>query len=335
MTPTTTPPPAPLAKPAPARKAQHHILLDIEALGVRPGSAIVQLGAVAFCPRTGALLGEPFHRHILPHAKLHTELRTLHWHTERGTWPPAPPAEPVTLEEALAGFSRWVEETGRPHTWWSWGSTYDFPLLDAACHVLGCEPPWNYWQTACARTVWRMAFPYGKTAPRPHHALEDSIAAVKDLHQAIRKCREEGPDESAATAARPDDGATSTMNPAVDAGGTAECLEPEAIAELYPRRQAVREAVRHIARHIADGVDARAIADGTRAIAEVIRQLPSGHLNAYVPSAEKFFAHRRWEDDPRTWLRLSPANGPHATARNGGQPEKLSLGGRTGRTIRI
>jgi len=183
----TAPTPKPSSTATTAKKNQHHILLDIEALGVRPGSAIVQLGAVAFSPRGGELIGEAFHRHILPHSQLHTELRTLHWHMERGTWPPAPPAEPVTLEQALAEFSRWVEETGRPHTWWSWGSTYDFPLLDAACHKLSREAPWAYWQTACARTVWRMAFPYGKTAPRPHHALEDSIAAVKDLHLALRE----------------------------------------------------------------------------------------------------------------------------------------------------
>lgn len=193
MTPTSmfpAPPcPTPSATPCSTKNKPLHILLDIEALGVRPGSAIVQLGAVAFSPHTGEIMGETFHRHILPHAQLHTELRTLHWHTERGTWPPAPPAAPVALEQALAEFSRWVEETGRPHTWWSWGSTYDFPLLDAACHVLGREGPWAYWQTACARTVWRMAFPFGKTAPRPHHALEDSIAAVKDLHQALGEIR--------------------------------------------------------------------------------------------------------------------------------------------------
>lgn len=106
------------------------------------------------------------------------------------------------------------------------------------------------------------------------------------------------------------------------------------IASLYPRRQSVQEAMRHISRHIMAGADPRAIADGTRAIAAVIRQLPSGHLNAYVPSAEKFFANRRWEDDPQTWLRMAPAKGNRAL-QNGAQPTKLSLGGRTGTTIRI
>jgi len=125
--------------------------------------------------------------------------------------------------------------------------------------------------------------------------------------------------------------------PAPSSPSTTPAPVPDAaaIAELYPRRQSMREAVRHILRHIAEGTDPRAIADGTRAIAAVIRELPSGPLNAYVPSAERFFANRRWEDDPRTWLRLTPARGQNAAARNGGQPEALSLGGRTGRTIRI
>ena len=193
MNTTTTidhPRPSPAVPPSVKKNDPLHLLLDIEALGVRPGASIVQLGAVVFSPRSGTL-GATFHRHIRPHPEMHRELRTLHWHTERNTWPPAPPAVPVPLEEAFAEFSRWVAEQGRPHTWWSWGATYDFPLLDAAYHLLGREAPWAYWQTACARTVWRMAFPYGKTAPRPHHALEDSLAAVGDLQEAIRHLREE------------------------------------------------------------------------------------------------------------------------------------------------
>jgi|GEM_PF-5303520 len=174
--------------------------------------------------------------------------------------------------------------------------------------------------------------------PHPAEALPSKIEPLWKGNgtgegKGTGKEEEEGRDIPMPSPPSPDaPGATMvTVVPAADA---AFRLDAASIAELYPRRQSVQEAVRHIARHIADGVDPRAIADGTRAIAAVIRQLPSGHLNAYVPSAEKFFANRRWEDDPRTWLRLAPADG-HRTSRNGGQPEKLSLGGRRGRTIRV
>src|SRR5690606_10892154 len=70
--------------------------------------------------------------------------------------------------------------------------------------------------------------------------------------------------------------------PAVVAAAAAP-LDAASIAALYPRREAMREAVAHITRHLGDGADPQAMADGTRAIAAVIRQLPSGHLNAFVP----------------------------------------------------
>ena len=104
------------------------------------------------------------------------------------------------------------------------------------------------------------------------------------------------------------------------------------IVAFYPRREAVREAVEHVARAIREGTPPESIAAGTRAIAEVISKLPSGHLNAYVPSAARFFANRRWEDDPRTWQRAAAkGGGQHA----GAMPAAPSLGGRKGTVIRV
>ncbi|RYD29676.1 MAG: hypothetical protein EOP87_17920 [Verrucomicrobiaceae bacterium] len=190
-------------------------------------------------------------------------------------------------------------------------------------------------------TDGEMAAPDGDAPSIPHASPilkygcpNSRVIAEQEKEKEQEYQQEHARADATAPSPRPADGACATMVPVIPADDAAFRLDAASIAELYPRRQSVQEAVRHIARHMADGVDPRAIADGTRAIATVIRQLPSGHLNAYVPSAEKFFANRRWEDDPRTWLRLAPADG-HRTARNGGQPDKLSLGGRRGRTIRI
>lgn len=94
------------------------------------------------------------------------------------------------------------------------------------------------------------------------------------------------------------------------------------IVALYPRREGVAEAIGHVTRHLRAGADVRSIIEGTKAIAAVISQMPSGHLNAFVPAAAAFFAKRRWEDDPATWLR----NGNSRT--NGAAPPPPSLGGR-------
>lgn len=93
------------------------------------------------------------------------------------------------------------------------------------------------------------------------------------------------------------------------------------IVGAYPKREAVAEALGHVTRSVRNGADPAAILTGTRAIAAVIGQLPSGHLNAFVVSAGTFFKNERWRDDPQTWLRSG-------AAKNGAAAGSLKLGGR-------
>jgi hypothetical protein len=111
-------------------------------------------------------------------------------------------------------------------------------------------------------------------------------------------------------------------------GGVGENKLPDIVA-LYPKRERQSEAVEALAVHVRKGTDLDAVAAGTRAIAAIIQRMPGGHLNAYVPSAATFFRNRRWEDDPKTWLR-------NAGRTNGAPVEELNLGGRRpARTIEI
>jgi len=127
----------------------------------------------------------------------------------------------------------------------------------------------------------------------------------------------------------PDETITANPPPGSSRGAMAQATD---IVAFYPRRESIREAVEHVARAIREGTPPQAIADGTRAIAATIAKLPSAHLNAYVPSAAKFFANRRWEDDPRTWLRSATKGALHHA---GALPAPPSLGGRKGTTIRV
>jgi hypothetical protein len=102
-------------------------------------------------------------------------------------------------------------------------------------------------------------------------------------------------------------------------GGAKEL--PDVVA-LYPKREKVAEAIEALAVHVRKGADLDAVRSGTQAIAAVIARLPGAHLNAYVPSAAQFFRHRRWEDDPQTWLRNAGKHG------NGAPQQTLDLGGR-------
>jgi hypothetical protein len=95
---------------------------------------------------------------------------------------------------------------------------------------------------------------------------------------------------------------------------------PDVVA-LYPKRERQSEAVEALAAHVRKGADLDAVVAGTRAIAAIIQRMPGGHLNSYVPSAATFFRNRRWEDDPKTWLRNA------GTKSNGAPVEELFRGG--------
>jgi len=163
-----------------------HILIDIEALGTRPGSAIIELGAVAFYPESGTI-GETFETMIEPQAPFTADMETLEWHRKKGTWPRPFAEGSHSIGSALAQFETWIRGCGEVETFWAWGATYDFPLLERAFDFVGNSPPWNYWEQRCARTVWQLAFGDRRHGPRPHRAVEDAKSAAVDLMEAIAK----------------------------------------------------------------------------------------------------------------------------------------------------
>lgn len=178
------------------------LFIDIEALGLRQGSAVIQLGAVVFDRETGET-AEDIQLYLQPEKgdPWHADPDTLAWHDKQGTYPHPPEVRRITLTagEGIDAFLDWLGEVATAgheiDDVWSWGATYDFPLLDPYWerYATGGEPPWAYWQPACARTVWKLAFPGVKHGPRPHHALEDCLAGVADLCAALAKLKGKGP----------------------------------------------------------------------------------------------------------------------------------------------
>lgn len=165
-----------------------HIMIDIEALGRRPGCAVIEFAAVAFCPETGRI-GQVFDALIRPGMPFTAEIETLAWHLDKGTWP-RPESKDISarpIDEVLHDFKSWANDLGTVEAFWSWGSTYDFPILTHAFDVMGTDGPWEYYQCRCARTVWNCVFPGQRPAPRPHSALADAVAAAHDLMAALSR----------------------------------------------------------------------------------------------------------------------------------------------------
>lgn len=166
----------------------HHLFIDFEALAQSPDAAPIELGAVLFNPETAEILSE-FYRVVRPNPWLRKEDATLQWHAERGSFPftDEREAQAIPLLNALLEFKAWVQILPVWESVFSWGSTYDFPILATASTLEQVAMPWHYAQQECARTVWRRAFGDRKHAPRPHHALKDCRAGVADLCEALKQ----------------------------------------------------------------------------------------------------------------------------------------------------
>lgn len=174
--------------------AEIHVMLDIETLANRPGAAIVELAAQAFAfvPALGEIrqVGfQGFERAILPHEALWADIDTLRWHEKKGQWKGP---NGIYMAQAFEEFGLWARDLQAElcdvATWWSWGATFDFPVLDYAWLVSGIRNgrPWKYWEIECARTVWRRAFgPDVRRPERSHRAADDVAAAIGDLGKAL------------------------------------------------------------------------------------------------------------------------------------------------------
>lgn len=190
-------------------------------------------------------------------------------------------------------------------------------------------------QLALNNKVIIAAIRQAKTLPSPLQAA--FLAAYPELLESIV----ETPSETSPSEGGPHGVTTTTTSGETSGedlpeGGEGEttpgAIAPETIVAAYPRREATAECLRIVAGHIRAGHDPATMLQGTREIAAAISHLPSGHLNAYVVGAPKFFRDLRWQDDPSTWLRQAAKASEKAGP--GGKPtltdeERLRrLGGR-------
>lgn len=162
-------------------------MLDIEALSREAGAAIIEIGARAFT--LDGTRGEGLLVHVNPREDDLADLDTLAWHRRQGSWPRPHPYIGFPAAEGLTMLYEFVDSLGAIESVWSWGVTYDFPILTAALKSAHLPVPWDYWQIECARTIWRRAFGSRKRDKRSHSALEDCDAAIRDLTAALDALR--------------------------------------------------------------------------------------------------------------------------------------------------
>lgn len=154
-----------------------NVMVDIETLGVRPGSVVLSIGAVQF---SDAGLGAGFYRAIDVFDSLMCGLavdpETVEW------WRKQPPEirgavmnEPHRLEDALRAFAKFIDRRPAEDMVWAKGPDFDLVLLDAAYRAVGLRLPWSYRMARDVRTMVALApdvEPQQNNAK--HNALRDA-----------------------------------------------------------------------------------------------------------------------------------------------------------------
>jgi hypothetical protein len=137
-----------------------NFMIDIETLDTENTAAVISIGAVVFDPDTAEVEDRVFHMNIdfedaLTHGT-HSEGTIKFWERQ--------PAEaqatlfepaPVSLEEALKGFSKYVKSWGTPKPKFIWGNSpsFDVAILRHACKQTGQKFPFTPWVEMDVRTL--------------------------------------------------------------------------------------------------------------------------------------------------------------------------------------
>lgn len=132
-------------------------MLDIETLGVLPGSVILQLAALQFDEDTGEVLAT-FDRKLDRRSQLAAGLVVYESTVEFWKTQPKEVRERVgagtdDTKQSLLDFARFLPKAKESPVYVQ-GASFDFPLLKALYGAFDMGEPWRFWNERDTRTVY-------------------------------------------------------------------------------------------------------------------------------------------------------------------------------------
>lgn len=172
----------------------NHVMLDLETWGRFPGCALRSIGAVRFDPKADSY-SNGFSANILISSCLNAGLK-IEESTEAWWSKQSPEAviallkDQIHLAKALENFTFFFKANNAKYLW-SHRACFDVPILAAAYHSLGLEPPWNYYWVRDTRTLYDIVnFDPSIFEKFPgiisHKALDDAINQSRAVQAAWR-----------------------------------------------------------------------------------------------------------------------------------------------------
>lgn len=171
-----------------------HVMIDLETMGTKVGSAVTCIGAVAFDEATGEEL-EFFHERISLESAVRTGLTmdpsTVVWWMQQCDAARveciAPDDAPHALVDTLEAFRTFLSHFSAYKVWGN-SAAFDLGLLGAAYRAAETFQPWSYRAEMCYRTLKNLR--PDVVAPAfegtQHNALHDARHQAKHLVQLLK-----------------------------------------------------------------------------------------------------------------------------------------------------
>lgn len=168
------------------------VMIDCETMGLRPGCAILSIGATTFGPGAKPMR---FAQNIDLLSCLLVGLRvdeeTQKWWMEQSL-----EAREALSSKTKVGLAFALEcltiywNDVKAEEIWANGPMADVAWLEAAYEAVGQKAPWTYRQVRDYRTLWTLiGEPLGERV-RPavaHDALEDAVAQAADMERCLKE----------------------------------------------------------------------------------------------------------------------------------------------------
>ena len=184
-------------------------MLDLETLGQAAGCVILSIGAIVFDAEAAEVHARSgwhlvVNRSSCESVGLTIDHRTRDWWHDQPVEAKCLLAETesyetsVSIHSALHSFTKWFGYQSEAFNIaqddvriWSYGSTFDIPILESAYKACLMQIPWNYRNALCFRTLRRIG-PAVETKHKgiKHNALYDAINQANEAVAILRAMKE-------------------------------------------------------------------------------------------------------------------------------------------------
>lgn len=174
----------------------NHVMIDLETLGVTPGSVILSIGAVTFSVNDppGIQLALEIDAADAQRAGLTIDAATVAWWLGQGEAArlAVTRGDRLPLSDALRTLEAWLGARrigdGSLRVW-AHGPSFDLAILAAAYRIVGLPTPWRYQEERDTRTLYELAGvnPADYRSGTAHRAIDDAICQAYAVHAGLRR----------------------------------------------------------------------------------------------------------------------------------------------------